>query len=475
MKLTFIIIFSLFLPVLAGAQGSFIRSYGFSGYNEGVDIHLHPGGYLVVANSSFPGGNTQVYLLKTGLDGTPLWDRAFFQGGITRITQAAVVSPDSILLGGTTHVSGQGYHFFMALVDTLGGVYWEQSFGGEGWHGINAFKHLGSRIWITGYSLSTDMDTKRAYAGVMDMDGSLVREQVLPGSTESELNAMDMLGDTALVAVGYVVNPSDSMKNGRMLFLDTALNILMDTVMSDTAENNFLFCQYHAPRIFTGGYHHIPGNSKQGWVFVYNMNLGGRERCETGGGANDDVYYDVTVTPDGSAYYYTGFTESFGQGKKDIFNIQTNFQGYWLKGRTYGHWEDEVGRRIISDHQNRVIVCGYSESWGAGYRNIILMVADSVNETVPYWDHFVHTSAPKNRDNLLHAYPNPFTNQIYVEVPGTERGQPHTLVIRHITGQHVATKRITESQSLSTSHLKPGVYMLELQGTGRRKMIIKVE
>lgn len=475
MNRAIVFIISFFIPLLLVSQNTFIRSYGFSGYNEGVDVHLHSGGYLVIANSSFSGGNTQTYLLKTGLNGIPLWDRAYFQGDITRINQASVVSGDSILLGGTRFVPGLGYQFFMALVDTLGGVYWEQSFGGEGWHEVNAFKHLDNHIWLTGYSLSPNNDMKQAYAGVMEMDGWLHSQQVFPGNTPSSLNAMDMLDDTALVAVGYIINPSDSQKNGRLMILDTSLNVLIDTVMSDTTENSFLFCQYHAPRIFTGGYNRIPGQSKQGWVFIYNMNLGGRERCETSSGPKDDVYHDVTVTPDGSAFYFTGFTQSYGGGGKSIINIQTNFQGYWLNGHTFGLSEDESGMRIISDHQNRIIVCGYSESWGTAYRNIILMVADSVDQTLTYSDHFVNYPEQKKESNLLHAYPNPFYSQISVQLPREKTELPYTLVIRDITGRPITTKTLFQSKTLNMDHLSPGVYIFELEGMGIRKKVVKLE
>ncbi|MFH1119248.1 MAG: T9SS type A sorting domain-containing protein [Bacteroidota bacterium] len=101
----------------------------------------------------------------------------------------------------------------------------------------------------------------------------------------------------------------------------------------------------------------------------------------TFGGANSDGGRSVIQTKD-EGYAILGFTVSFGVGKSDIYLIKTNAYGDTIWTRTYGGNEDESGYQILQLSNGEYILCGYTNSYGAGQTDAFFIKTDPYGNVV---------------------------------------------------------------------------------------------
>nr|MBN2276123.1 T9SS type A sorting domain-containing protein [candidate division Zixibacteria bacterium] len=99
------------------------------------------------------------------------------------------------------------------------------------------------------------------------------------------------------------------------------------------------------------------------------------------GGIDTDYGYDV-VSSGNDGYVLVGSTRSFGSGKKDVYLVCTDSLGSIVWSKTYGGSEDDEGRSVRRTGDHGYIICGTSNSWGAGYSDIYLVKTDSLGNLV---------------------------------------------------------------------------------------------
>jgi len=96
---------------------------------------------------------------------------------------------------------------------------------------------------------------------------------------------------------------------------------------------------------------------------------------KTYGGIYFDAGYSFKETNDGG-YVIVGFTGNFGVGSSDIYLIKTDTVGAVQWSKTYGGINQDVGLSIQQTLDNGYIIAGYTQSFGAGNRDIYLIKTD---------------------------------------------------------------------------------------------------
>jgi uncharacterized delta-60 repeat protein len=98
------------------------------------------------------------------------------------------------------------------------------------------------------------------------------------------------------------------------------------------------------------------------WTIKYNSS-GSQVWNKTIGGVNNESASDVAM--DGSDnIIVTGYTESFGEGLKDIWTIKYDSSGSQIWNKTSGGLYDDEGFDIAVDKNDSVVVGGYTKSFG---------------------------------------------------------------------------------------------------------------
>ncbi len=118
--------------------------------------------------------------------------------------------------------------------------------------------------------------------------------------------------------------------------------------------------------------------SEEKWIRTF-----GDEGYGIGRIGRDDVGTSVQQTSDGG-YIITGYTGSYGSGKGDVWLIKTGAKGNILWERTFGGEEDDWGCSVQQTRDGGYIIAGYTESYGSGKGDVLLIKTDKEGNKV--WD-----------------------------------------------------------------------------------------
>jgi hypothetical protein len=102
---------------------------------------------------------------------------------------------------------------------------------------------------------------------------------------------------------------------------------------------------------------------------------------KTYGGSGIDLFYCVQPTIDGG-YINAGYTESFGNGTRQLWIVKTDQYGDTLWTKTHGGSGDENAYSIQQTSDGGYIVAGQTNSYGLGYYDVYLLKLDTLGDTV---------------------------------------------------------------------------------------------
>jgi hypothetical protein len=117
-------------------------------------------------------------------------------------------------------------------------------------------------------------------------------------------------------------------------------------------------------------------------MFLFRTNSDGNIiRTKTYGGKGDDIGHGVEVAADGGILLI-GYSNSFGSGSNDVYLVRTDQQGDTLWTRTIGGNRDDralTGQRMPD---NGFVLVGYTQSYGAGDWDVYLIRTDAQGDTL---------------------------------------------------------------------------------------------
>jgi len=119
------------------------------------------------------------------------------------------------------------------------------------------------------------------------------------------------------------------------------------------------------------------------WILKTDIEGNKQWDCVLGGFVSSlgDGGWSVDKTNDGG-YIVTGYTRSFGTGKKDLWLLKIDAEGELQWDKTFGGPEDDVGMSVVHAVDGGYVVAGRTASFGAGGDDIWLLRVDDDGEEV---------------------------------------------------------------------------------------------
>ncbi|MCK4332240.1 MAG: hypothetical protein KAV40_01530, partial [Thermoplasmatales archaeon] len=293
------------------------------------------GGYITTGytGSYGPGnGSANAWLIKTDKNGSEQWNKTYggldYDGGFCVLH---TVDEGYIIFGVTSSYGAGGSDFWLIKTYANGTEQWNKTFGGSGYDD-------------SGISMS------------LCEDGGYI----LTGRTESNES-----GDYDALLIKTDVNGTEQWnKTFGGPDYDTSYSV------TQTADGGY---------IMTGNTVSY-GNNDSSDVWLIKTDGNGTEQWnKTFGGSNDDVGLSVQQISD-EGYVLSGYTSSYGAGDYDVWLIKTDGNGTEQWNKTFGGLESDRGYSFIQTTNEKYVLIGETESFGAGWKDVWLLKVSDENQ-----------------------------------------------------------------------------------------------
>jgi hypothetical protein len=371
----------LFLEIVPKAKSQteqvteWTKTYGGteSDYAYSV-VQTSDGGYAIAGESSSFQGLTNFWVVKTSASGDMLWNRTY--GSTYSCARSIVLTADGgYAIAGYDYSAGQDWDFYLVKTDASGNMEWNMIYGGpeddeaysviatsDGGYAITgrtrSFGAGSHDLWLVKTDAFGNMEWNRTFGGILDdFAQSLIETSdggyILAGRTRS-FGAGE--SDVWLVKTDAVGNHQWNKTYG-------GANIDYATSILQTRDGG-----YAIAGATDAGFLGMGGDM---WL-VKTDAVGNQEWNRTFGGSSTEYPGSVVQTGEGG-YALAGTTYSFGAGSSDAWLIKTDEYGYLEWGETYGGSGRDFANSIVQTSDGGYALAGYTESFGAGSEDFLLI------------------------------------------------------------------------------------------------------
>ncbi|MBN2364491.1 hypothetical protein JXL83_10220 [candidate division WOR-3 bacterium] len=408
MKLEFYIIiflmftFSLFvffrdIVSLAPPEITWNKTYGNFYDGKITCIHQTADGGFVASGvtGSETGSNNDYWLIKTDAYGNEIWARTF-GGPQDDVCEHSLQTSDGgyIMIGRTFTGVSHSHDIFIVRTDASGELLWSKTYGevlddfgvsilqvsdggfvvigftdnfGGGWDDIWLIRtdKEGDTLWTKtfggyasdlAYSINATSDGGLIIAGSTESFGDDSAEiiRVMTDTVKKEQEEQGCHGPDQSMPVYFDTCDSD----GWLIRVDASGEIVWSKTYGECEYDHF----YHAKQTQDGGFivtgvtRSAPGGFSDIWL-VKTDGYGEVEWSKSFGGEKWDVGIEVEQVSDGD-FIVIGYTDSFGAGGKDVWLLKTDASGNLLWSKYFGETNEDSGYSIDLTHDGGCIIAG---------------------------------------------------------------------------------------------------------------------
>ncbi len=304
------------------------KTYGGSSYEEAYFIQqTSDGGYIVVGyTNSFGAGSTEILIIKLGANGTVSWAKTYGGSSSDYANSIQQTKDNGYIVAGYTYSFGaEGTDILIIKLGADGTVDWAKTYGGSNDDYAYSIQQTSDGGYIVaGHTWSFGAGNYDLFVIKLDENGTVSWAKTYGEISNDWANSIQQTSD------GYIVAGS---------------------TYSFGASVDFLVIKLDA-------------SGAVSWAKTY------------GGSSGDDWAYSIQQTSDGG-YIVAGYTDSFGEGFYDLFVIKLDASGAVSWKKTYGGSSYDRAFSIQQTSDGGYIVAGYTNSFGAGNNDILIIKLDA--------------------------------------------------------------------------------------------------
>jgi len=465
-KLKFLTLF--LVSFLSYSVTTFEKTFG-DGYDGSANsiAQTSDGGYIVTGYGTDSSSVSYISILKLDPFGSEEWSKKVhsFQNEGYKIRQT---DDGGYVLAGRYVYYSHGFHesIWIYKTDQYGEKEWDYKFPDDG-------------MGCTSYDVLQTEDGGYALTGIYYFESGIVKLDSL-GNEEWNKYYLNTSSGRSIIKYnsGYLIagntydydNESYDLSVTRTDSLGNEIwtkyfgSVLNEEAFSVLDLDNF---------IYIAGYTESFGNGGKDIYLIKSDSLGNEIWNKTYGGTADDTASSVNVTSDGNLII-TGMTESFGSEGKEVWLFKTDTDGNVLWEHTFGGSGDDVANSVQQTADGGYILAGYTDSFGAGGKDTWIIKTDENGTEIK--SPFLPQTA-----ELRQNYPNPFNPSTEISYSLKTEGLV-MLSVFNTKGELVRTlaneKKTAGNHSVNFNGegLNSGIYFYKLSVDGKavqsRKMMM---
>ena len=349
------------------------------------------GGYILAGSTgSYTAGSWDFWLLKIDSNGNKEWNKTFGGADVEEATFVQQTSGGGYILAGSTESYGAGSRdAWLVKTNSKGHKVWDKTFGGTGWDEAHSVQQTTDGGYIFAGHKSF-YDAPLFWLVKTDSRGHKVWDKTFGEADGQEAYSVQQTSDGGYILTGCIASYDAGLNDAWLVKTDSKGNKVWDKALGGTDGDVAVFVQQTTGGgyILAGGTNSYGTNSNNAWLMKTDFK-GNEEWNKTFGGTDDDMAFSVQQTSDGG-YILTGYTESYGAGSRDVWLVKTDFKGNEEWNKTFGGTGLDEAYSVQQTSDGGYIFTGWIESQeelGEGNDWVIKLESDTVappeKETTP--------------------------------------------------------------------------------------------
>lgn len=467
---------TLFFSMLLTAQppARFYTRFGGYGHDIGYSVVQTLNGQYAVAGStsSFGSGNTDVYLALIDSMGWVRWEKSY--GGFNNdIGKSIIQLQDSgfVIAGYTNSIGNGGYDVFVVRTDKNGNLIWQKAYGGLDWDFGYAVKATpaGDSLVVCGSTYSFGYGKSDGYVLKLDLNGNLKWQNTYGGAEDDEFKSFVLTYNNLYAFAGTTKSKGDIKGDCWIVKTD----ISGDTVKTYKYGNNYIqflndIKEHPGSKNFytCGGYDQFGYDSTSAIILCVDENLNFQFNfIHTYHERNDEQYLS-------NAYYKNTmymYLRRSNYTSTDL-RLQTLVQLYdnnnYMDGTKYGSLEPDELLSISSTKNEGFVAVGYTYGYGANQSDVFLLKLD--NGPILGAPSMVGINEPVQKYSPhISVYPTLTEDYFFIDNPSSEE---LAITISDCFGKILSGYRSSQSQFSSNLSVYPGgMYLITVSASSFTK------
>lgn len=301
------------------------QTFGGSKYDEGNSvIETKDGGYAFVGSTkSYGAGEIDLWLVKTDAYGNLEWHQTF--GGPRSDGASAVIETDSgfVLVGSTRSYGAGETDVWLVKTDVNGKMEWQQTIGGPEIDVIRSFiKTADNGFALFGYTSSYGAGGWDSWFVKTDSNGNMEWQQTYGDSKDDAAwSGIQTADDGGYVLIGYTQSYGMGSRDFWMIKTDTSGTPLFNSTFGDIAyDEAWAGIETDDGFVLAGSTWSFGTGTGDAWL-VKTDTIGNMKWQQIFGSAMDDEVRSLIKTTDGG-FVLGGFTFSSGAGERDAWLVK---------------------------------------------------------------------------------------------------------------------------------------------------------
>lgn len=365
------------------------KTFGLEYDDQGRHIlPTEDGGYIflgVLVNAET--NSEDMWLVKLDSKGEMIWQEIYGGSLSDRGTRVIPESDGDYLLAGYTQSYGAGgFDVWLIKINSSGIPQWQKTYGDSmDDYAFDVISTEDEGYIIAGTTTSTEYGKNDLLVFQVDSMGNVGWETIMGGVDQDQARSVKQTSDGGYIIAGYTVTEPERRydlwlvrldSNGDSLWSKTYGGTYRDAGISvqEMSDNKIMVLGY------TESFYWFEGEyDRDIWLLVTDQE-GDPIWASTFGGPYTEYGHIINPTDDGN-FIITGYTESFGAGGWDLLILKVDGEGNEIWSKTYGGSLKDFGQYIYQDQSGGYVCIGTTESFGAGGWDAWVFKTDSEGNT----------------------------------------------------------------------------------------------